>query len=273
MPVQAGNVLLIGLGHTLLGLRDCQIIGNAGFVPLLGLVQRFIRQVHITLCHFNQLFRGLNVEYAVANVGANLPSQVAEPRALLFQLRLGLLRIAAQLCFLEERHVQRAASVAGSMRMGRVDSNIPVVAVEGDCGQALVGCSLARAIGGRNLLLERLQIRARGQGLLHGLIRIDVIERGVRFLVAQLELLLQRQANRTRQRNLVLLISIAIRNQRLFLGLVVDTREQLDKQGRGTGLMIAHRLIERNLRGIHLGLGGLHQGCICDDRQIRIPHR
>ena len=95
MLVKAGYLLVIRLSHRCLRLRHRKIVGHACRVPLLRLAQGLGRQFYVAAGN-HDLFGGcLYIEDTVADVGADLASQVVELCLLLIQLGLGVLGITS----------------------------------------------------------------------------------------------------------------------------------------------------------------------------------
>ena len=126
--VQAGDILVIRLGHRCLGLRYRKIVGNARRVALLRLAQSLGCQFYVAARNGNLLGGRLYIENTVAHVGADLTAQVVQLCLFLFQLRLRILRIAPQLGLFEERHGGRAHGVEGSVGVAQGRPNHPVIA-------------------------------------------------------------------------------------------------------------------------------------------------
>src|SRR5579884_795968 len=75
--VQAAHILVVCLRDCLLRLGDGEVVRNSGDVALLCFAQGLICELHVAARHFHLLLCCLDVENAVADIGADLALQVA----------------------------------------------------------------------------------------------------------------------------------------------------------------------------------------------------
>ena len=186
MPVEAHHVLAIGLGHGLLRLAHRQVIADAVGIAFLRLFESLIGQLNARLRHLNQLLRRGDVEQRVAHVGFHLRVLVAQLRLRRIQLRLRLLRQAAQGEFLENRHAQRRRRIHRAVRVGQRRADVAVIGVCLNGWQPRRCRRLALFGRCRGFLHQRRQVLAIGLGLLHQLFRIQIVEGRVGRLVRQM---------------------------------------------------------------------------------------
>ena len=76
--VERADVLVVGLFGLGLGLRDGQVVRDAGVEALLRFAQFFVGEVQVRLRRIDELGRGLDVENGVADVGVDLLNLVGE---------------------------------------------------------------------------------------------------------------------------------------------------------------------------------------------------
>ena len=82
--VERADVLIVGLLGLRLGLRDGQIVGDAGVEALLGLAEGFVGELDIRAGGLDELGGGLDIEEAVADVLIDLLDLVGEAGVRLF---------------------------------------------------------------------------------------------------------------------------------------------------------------------------------------------
>ena len=104
-------------------------------------------------------------------------------------------------------------------------------------------------------------------------LRVQIVQRLVRRGVGQGILLIERQANRPRQRNFIFRQLVHRRNQRLLLVLVIHLRAQHVQPRTGAGLMRRHSLVVAQLRGLQLRLHGVDARLVRDAEQVGVAHR
>src|SRR5208337_890341 len=71
VPVKAGHIFIVGLGHGLLCLAHGQVVAYAVGVTILRFFESFVGQVSARLRNFDLFLRRGDIEQGVAHIGVN----------------------------------------------------------------------------------------------------------------------------------------------------------------------------------------------------------
>ncbi len=136
--VERADVLVVGLLGLRLGLRDGQVVGDAGVEALLRFAERLVGEVDVGVGGVDELGGGLDVEEAVADVLIDLLDLVGELGFGLLVLGVGYLLLSAGLGDLEDGDADLAGGGEGAVGVAGGGADVAVVAGGADDG-ILVG--------------------------------------------------------------------------------------------------------------------------------------
>ena len=173
---------------------------------------------------------------------------------------------------LEDGNLERPGYCKCPVRDARRNSNIAVVGVERERGQALGGRGFASAPRSADPSQRLLVVGAGAVSPRHRFFQLDRLEWGVGHFVRQNELLPDRQADGPRHVELLLRILVLNRNQLLLASLELHLGAQLVDARRQPGLEhVASLLIER-LGGLDLRLRSLDPSGVSVGQQIGVAN-
>ena len=212
--------------------------------------------------------RGLQIEQRRRHVGANACAQIVELRLSRLEIRVGLRDLAARRAAIEDRHAHVGRDGEGPLDGRDARAEAAIVGVEMQRRQRVAARRLQRGAGRVDAGLRRAQILTgrvrRGE---RGLER-DRRRGRVGRVIAELELLVERQADRAGELQLLLLERVLGRDEARPRRFELDLLTQHVDAGDDAGRALVFGETRQRLGGRDLRLRGGDAGFVGDGLEV-----